>query len=73
MTTLQIQLPTPLQQQIQALAPSQAKLNQLMSEAINLWLAAHRQKAPDAWDALTELTGVVEGPEDWSVEHDHYL
>ena len=25
------------------------------------------------WDVLEDLTGKVEGPEDWSQEHDHYL
>ncbi len=25
------------------------------------------------WDLLSNLTGAVEGPEDWSQEHDHYL
>ena len=27
----------------------------------------------DAWDIIDSLTGTVEGPEDWSVEHDHYI
>jgi hypothetical protein len=26
-----------------------------------------------AWEVLDGLTGTVEGPEDWAVEHDHYL
>ncbi len=25
------------------------------------------------WDILSEFSGKVEGPEDWSKEHDHYL
>jgi hypothetical protein len=25
------------------------------------------------WDVLSEFAGMVEGPEDWSEEHDHYL
>ena len=25
------------------------------------------------WDVLGDLTGKVEGPEDWSQEHNHYL
>jgi hypothetical protein len=25
------------------------------------------------WDVLSEFSGMVEGPEDWSEEHDHYL
>ncbi len=25
------------------------------------------------WDILSKFTGKVEGPEDWSKEHDHYL
>jgi len=27
----------------------------------------------DLWNVLGNLTGKVEGPEDWSQEHDHYL
>jgi hypothetical protein len=27
----------------------------------------------DLWNVLGSLTGKVEGPEDWSQEHDHYL
>ena len=26
-----------------------------------------------AWDTLEQLTGTIEGPEDWAAEHDHYL
>lgn len=26
-----------------------------------------------AVDVLKELAGTIEGPEDWSAEHDHYL
>lgn len=25
------------------------------------------------WDVLNEFSGKVEGPNDWSQEHDHYL
>jgi hypothetical protein len=25
------------------------------------------------WNTLVNLAGTVEGPEDWSAEHDHYL
>ena len=27
----------------------------------------------DAWTVLEALAGSVEAPEDWSIEHDHYL
>ena len=27
----------------------------------------------DIWDTLADLTGVVEAPADWALEHDHYL
>ncbi|MCZ6677071.1 MAG: hypothetical protein O7E52_07450 [Candidatus Poribacteria bacterium] len=27
----------------------------------------------DLWDLLEEKAGTIEGPEDWSVEHDHYI
>ncbi len=25
------------------------------------------------WDVLDEFSGNVEGPDDWSQEHDHYI
>ncbi len=25
------------------------------------------------WDILSKFSGKIEGPEDWSKEHDHYL
>lgn len=27
----------------------------------------------EAWDALNRLIGSIDGPADWSLEHDHYL
>lgn len=27
----------------------------------------------NAWNILDQLTGNIEAPEDWSIEHDHYL
>lgn len=27
----------------------------------------------DVWDLLEALTGTVDAPSDWAVEHDHYL
>ena len=27
----------------------------------------------NVWDVLSKYAGTVEGPEDWSEEHDHYL
>ena len=32
-----------------------------------------KSDSPNAWDVLDELTGAVEAPEDWALEHDHYL
>lgn len=29
--------------------------------------------APDLWQTLEGHTGSVDGPSDWSAEHDHYL
>ena len=29
-------------------------------------------RVQNAWDLLENLTGTVEAPEDWSVEHNHY-
>ncbi len=30
-------------------------------------------KVETAWDVLDRLTGTIDGPVDWSAEHDHYL
>lgn len=27
----------------------------------------------NAWDVLESMTGTVEAPPDWSINHDHYL
>ena len=27
----------------------------------------------DAWDVLESMTGTIEAPSDWSINHDHYL
>ncbi|WP_072619249.1 DUF2281 domain-containing protein [Spirulina major] len=27
----------------------------------------------NAWDTLATLTGTIEAPSDWSIQHDHYL
>lgn len=37
-----------------------------------------REKVEDevslnAWDILDALTGSIRAPEDWAIEHDHYL
>jgi len=32
-----------------------------------------RVEGDSLWDILSELAGTVEGPQDWSEEHDHYL
>lgn len=34
---------------------------------------AKRQPDENAWNVLEGLIGAVEGPVDWSREHDHYL
>lgn len=36
-------------------------------------LEATRNRPINAWDVLESLIGQVEGPEDWSEQHDHYL
>ena len=32
-----------------------------------------RPDGGNVWDVLSKYAGTVEGPEDWSEEHDHYL
>lgn len=31
------------------------------------------ERDEDAWDVLERMAGTVDGPDDWSLEHDHYL
>ena len=33
----------------------------------------YEEEKSDLWNTLVKLAGTVEGPEDWSAEHDHYL
>lgn len=30
-------------------------------------------ESPDAWDVLDSLSGTIEAPHDWAMEHEHYL
>ena len=32
-----------------------------------------RRPVLQGWDAIEALIGTVEGPEDWALEHDHYI
>lgn len=32
-----------------------------------------RAEEDNLWDLLEKLAGTIDGPEDWSEEHDHYL
>jgi len=32
-----------------------------------------RVEGDSLWDVLSKLAGTIEGPQDWSEEHDHYL
>jgi hypothetical protein len=32
-----------------------------------------QKEGRNVWEVLQELNGVIKGPRDWSVEHDHYL
>jgi hypothetical protein len=34
---------------------------------------AEDTKSEGVWDVLDSFSGTIEGPEDWSLEHDHYL
>jgi len=72
METIQIQLPPALLQQLRQEVSSNEKLSQLIAEAIQMWLEK-RKKSTDLWDLLEEYVGTIEAPEDWSLEHDHYL
>jgi hypothetical protein len=73
METIQIQLPPALLRRIRQEATSNETLSQLIAEAVQMWLTKKRKKNRDLWDVLEEHAGSIEGPKDWSVEHDHYL
>jgi len=32
-----------------------------------------RVEGDSLWDVFSKLAGTIEGPQDWSEEHDHYL
>ncbi|KAF5410671.1 MAG: hypothetical protein C5S47_06180 [Candidatus Methanogasteraceae archaeon] len=36
-------------------------------------MVVRRPDRQNVWDVLSKYAGTVEGPEDWSEEHDHYL
>ena len=39
-------------------------------------LVSEKKQEPglsDAWSILEGLTGTVDAPEDWALEHDHYI
>ncbi len=73
METIQLEIPAALLQQIQQKASADKTLNQLIAEAIQLWLDKKSKKSDDLWDWMEEHAGTIEAPEDWSLEHDHYL
>ncbi len=33
----------------------------------------NEQSEQNAWDVLESMTGTIEAPPDWSINHDHYL
>ena len=32
-----------------------------------------KSESKGLWQLLEEISGTIEAPEDWSIEHDHYL
>ncbi|NMF86568.1 hypothetical protein [Nodosilinea sp. P-1105] len=48
-------------------------LQQQVLQFIETLRQQHLQDSGNAWDVLESLTGTVEAPSDWSIEHDHYL
>ncbi len=51
------------------LPPQQAEANVESQQTERIIPAGNE----DIWDTLAGLTGVVEAPADWALEHDHYL
>ncbi len=73
METIQLEIPAPLLQQIQQEASANKTLDQVIAEAIQFWLDRKKKRNADLWDWMEENAGTIEAPEDWSLEHDHYL
>jgi hypothetical protein len=49
------------------------ELQQQVLNFIGTLREEYLQESGNAWDVLGSLTGTIEAPADWSVEHDHYL
>ena len=73
MVTIKIELPPALLQRLRNEATSDQTTSQLIVDAIQMWLEKRKKKTTDMWELLEECAGKVEAPEDWSLEHDHYL
>jgi len=48
-------------------------LNLEQNECYIITIHAEKEPVNDVWDLLENLAGTVDAPEDWSIEHDHYL
>ncbi len=49
------------------------KVDLLPNRQYRLHIEKNQKHFEDAFDVLERLTGTVEGPEDWALNHDHYL
>jgi len=43
------------------------------TDVILLIIINEPEKSEDIWAVLDKYTGIIEGPPDWSSEHDHYI
>ena len=46
---------------------------QVLTFIVTLRQQQQQTAGGDAWDVLESLSGTVEAPADWSIEHNHYL
>jgi len=49
------------------------KINLIPDRRYRLQINNKKGSSENALDILDKLTGTVEAPEDWAVNHDHYL
>ena len=78
MAQITLELPEFYNHQLEHAAKTQQKtLQEIVLDALQKFVDTEEKNtdtdSSDAFDVLEKLTGTVEAPEDWAVQHDHYL
>ncbi len=78
MAQITLEIPEFYNSKLERTAKKQQKtLQEIVLNAIQRFVDTEEKNidtdSSDALDVLDRLTGTIEGPEDWAVQHDHYL